>query len=154
MVAVGVIIGLQPLCNRLLAWWERRRGAEPVAIPRRGYLGGVGWLVVFWVWSAITFWVFLQAFPASQVEAAFPRVAGAYMVAWAIGFVTPFAPQGIGVTEAMLAGFLGAGDPVGIVTLVAGYRVLILIRDGIASLIGGGWKRAPVVAPPGSQPTG
>lgn len=154
LVAVVVIASLQPLGNRLLGWWERRRSSGAVSIPRRGYVAGLCWMVAFWVWSATTFWVFLQGFPAGDFGDGFLRVVGAYMVAWSIGFVTPFAPQGIGVTEAVLAGLLGSGDPLGIVAIVAGYRVMILIRDTAASLIGGGWRGARSATPPRSPGKG
>lgn len=152
-IAAGAVVLLHPAANAALGWWERRTDSTPMAVPLGGYARGVAWLVLFWVWSGTTFWVYLTAFPAVDAGA-YPVVVGAFMVAWGIGFVTPIAPQGIGVVEVALALMLAGGDLAATVALVAGYRALILVRDAVATGAGELAARAPREAPRGSPPRG
>lgn len=151
-IAAGTVVLLHPAANAALRWWERRTDSTPMTVPLRGYARGVGWLIVFWVWSGTTFWVYLTAFPAVDAGT-YPVVVGAFMVAWGIGFVTPIAPQGIGVVEVALALMLAGGDLTTTVALVAGYRALILVRDAVATGAGELTDRAPREAHRGSPPT-
>ncbi|HWH34704.1 MAG TPA: lysylphosphatidylglycerol synthase domain-containing protein [Acidimicrobiales bacterium] len=143
--ATGVVIAAAgcspPVLNRALAWWARRRGAAAVRLGWRPYLGMVGWMALFWVVSAGSFTLYLHAFPASVGEAGNPpvlEVAGAFLVARVVGALALFAPQGLGVFEVTLATLLASSaagpDPSlgGLVLVIAGYRALVLVRDGLA----------------------
>lgn len=122
----------KPVVNRALAWVARRRGTEAVYLQWGGYGRMVGWMSVFWVWSAATFVVYLNAFPnlptPDPVE-----VAGAFMVAWGIGFLTPIAPQGVGIFEITLATILADSALGDVAIVIAGFRVLGLLRDILAT---------------------
>lgn len=109
----------------------------------------VVWLVVFWVTSTASFAVYLAVYLAA-FPGAFPggfppvvEVAGAFMVARTLGMLAVFAPQGLGVFEAAVAALLTAsagvagiaddsGHLASLVLVVAGYRALILVLDGVA----------------------
>lgn len=140
-----------PVLNRVLAWVARVRGT-PGGAPRfgwRDYGALAAWMAAFWGLSATTFTLYLAAFgldlPAPAV------VAGTFLVAWAVGFLTPIAPQGAGAFElvfvALLAGgaglagggLAGGADMAGgltgagpLVVIVAGYRALVGVRDAVA----------------------
>jgi glycosyltransferase 2 family protein len=128
-------LALRPVVNRVLRWLAHRRGVEPMNLPQRAYLALVGWTAVYWLWAGATFVAYLAAFPT--LEPGPPLVvAGAYMVAWGIGFVVPIAPQGIGIFEVTLAALLGVADLGAGSIIVAGYRLVTLVRDLIATGIG------------------
>ncbi len=143
MVAVAAVCS-PPSVNVLLAWIARRRGGTPVRLGWSPFLVLVAWLVLFWATSAVSFAVYLAAFPG-----AFPppdglppllEVAGAFMVARTLGMLAVFAPQGLGVFEVAVAALLAVGtagaDDSGhlasLVLVVAGYRALVLVRDAVA----------------------
>ena len=119
-----------PAVTRLLA----RYGAA-LTITRRGYVRVLGWSAVYWTWAAATFTVYLQAFPAADSVGAL-EAAGAFMVAWAVGFLAVFAPQGIGVAELGLMALLASEGRSGIALagVFAGYRIVLAIRDAVAAV--------------------
>ncbi len=108
-----------------------------LAITRRGYLRVLAWSVSYWIWAAATFALYLRAFPATDAVGPL-EAAGAFMVAWAVGFLTIFAPQGIGVAELGLVALLASEDSGGIAlaAVFAGYRIVLAFRDGLASVAG------------------
>jgi uncharacterized membrane protein YbhN (UPF0104 family) len=87
----------------------------------------VGWTTLFWLWSAGVFALYVAAFPGAT-EAGPVTVAGAYMVAWGVGWLALFAPQGVGVFEVTLVALV-AGSGVGLAVVLVGYRAVILVRD-------------------------
>ncbi|HEU4663893.1 MAG TPA: lysylphosphatidylglycerol synthase domain-containing protein, partial [Dokdonella sp.] len=101
--------------------------------------------IVFWSVAATAFAAYWLAFADLRGSAPLVAVAGVYLVAWAVGFVSFFAPQGIGVFESMAALFLANG--VGLAdaaVLAAGFRVVVLAADVLAwSMLQAwrGWRR-------------
>jgi uncharacterized membrane protein YbhN (UPF0104 family) len=94
-------------------------------------------MIAFWSLSATTFTLYLLAFgldlPAPAV------IAGVFLVAWAIGFLTPIAPQGAGAFELVFVALLGVGAAGPLAVIVAGYRALVGIRDALA-FAWGAWR--------------
>lgn len=102
-------------------------------------LSGCARLVVveaaYWAWASMTFVLYLRAFPAADSFAAL-QAAGAFMVAWALGFLAVFAPQGIGVAEVGLVALLAAGNDesgIAMAAVFAGYRLVQAMRDILAT---------------------
>lgn len=141
--------GSPPVLNRVLAFVARRRGAEAIRLAWRDWGRLVALIGLHWVWSTTTFTVFLHAFP-HVTTAGVVEVAGAFLVAWAIGWLALFAPQGAGVFEATVAALIvggagaaggmsgGAGGAAGSAVgaapaaiVVGGYRALMLLRDAV-----------------------
>ena len=92
--------------------------------------------VAYWAWAAATFVLYLRAFPSADGFGLL-HVGGAFMVAWALGFLAVFAPQGIGVAEVSLVGLLAAGDDeagIALAVLFGGYRLVQAARDMLAAL--------------------
>lgn len=119
-----------PMVNLGLRLLARRHGGEAQRISWSRFLVLGGWMVAFWVGAAGMFVLYLSAFP--QVAVAPVEAAGAFMVAWVVGFFAVFAPQGLGVFEVAVATIL-SGQPVAALALVvAGYRALTLVRDLLA----------------------
>ena len=146
-VAAAPLLGGRAV-TRLLA----RRGIQ-LAITRRGYLRVLLSAAAYWAWASTTFVLYLRAFPAADgvgsVEAA-----GAFMVAWTVGFLTLVAPQGLGVAELGLVALLASDDRGGIAiaTVFAGYRIVQVFRDVISAATGEVIASRRVRR--GSEPTG
>ncbi len=107
-ILVGWIAALMALW--LLALWliNRFSGLEKRTIPwmisRLMVFQGLAWLCI-----GLSFWILLPD-SYSTFQILWPSI-GAYCCSWAIGFVTIFAPGGIGVREATLALMLAAYMP-------------------------------------------
>ena len=146
-VAVSPIAGARAV-NRLLA----RRGAR-FAIAWPDYLRVLATALAYWVWASGTFVLYLRAFPAAD-ELATAEIAGAFMVAWAVGFLTVLAPQGLGVAELSLVAILAADldSGIAVAALFAGYRIVLVARDVVAA--GSSEVIASRLARRGSEPTG
>jgi glycosyltransferase 2 family protein len=130
-VVVLAVAGSPPVVNRLLAVWARRRGGPAPRLGAGAWVRLLGWMVLFWCWSATTFTVYLHAFPGVDVGSVV-EVAGAFMVAWGIGFLALFAPQGAGVFEVAAAALLAGQVVGGLAVVVGGYRALMAVRDAVA----------------------
>jgi len=62
-----------------------------------------------------------------------PQVVGLFVMSWAIGFVTPGAPAGLGVREAIMLMFLGGVLDQNILTTSAiVYRLFCIVGDVLA----------------------
>lgn len=138
VVTLGVVTA-PPVLNRVLSWLARRRGATAPTLswPDHGAL--VAWMTAFWLLSAATFTVYLHAFGLDLPEPSV--VAGAFLVAWAIGFLTPIAPQGAGAFEVAVAALLVGGADGPLIVVAAAFRALIGLRDALA--FGWGVSRSP-----------
>ena len=152
-LVLGVLVS-PPVLNRVLAWVARRRGTHGGApqLSWADYRALAVWMVAFWLLSAVTFTLYLRAFP---LELPGPLVvSGAFLIAWVVGFLTPIAPQGAGAFEVVFVALLG-GPPAGaLIVVVAGFRALIGIRDALA-FGWGAWRRGgtpPTVNAPDDDP--
>lgn len=83
---------------------------------------------LFWCLAAAAFAIYWQAFD-TPLHAPL-QLAGAYLLAWALGFAAIFAPQGLGVFETTIALLLDDATPfAGLLVLAAGFRALALAAD-------------------------
>jgi len=132
-VGVGAVVVLLAglglsgsVVGRLVTWWARRRGGEPVAIPPGTTLFRLaGVLVGYWLAIGTLFWAYLDL--VGSTATGWGRTVGAFGVSWGLGFFTLFAPQGLGVFEGALVSILDWGPDA--VLLVAGFRAVLLARD-------------------------
>jgi len=106
---------------------------------RGGWLDGLGLLALYavtWVGYGAAFSLFVSSI-APVARGAWPLLAGVNALAFVAGFVAVFAPGGIGVREAALAGLLlpviPGGMPVRVVVAAASRLWLVA-----AELVGGG----------------
>lgn len=132
LLALGLIAATSPTVGgRVIAWLAARRGIE-FSLTWRGYLKLLGVNLCFWGWSAVTFLLYLRAFPAADSYRTV-LVIGGFLLTWGIGFLAPFAPQGIGVFEVTMATVLQAEGVAGMAVVLGGYRLVLLARDLIAT---------------------
>lgn len=95
-------------------------------------------LVTAAIWSvaATAFVTFVAAFPGLGLGIDQAEIAGAYLFSWAVGFVSIFAPQGIGVFEVVAAELMSpAGTFMSVAALMTGFRLVILSADTAVWLI-------------------
>lgn len=60
-------------------------------------------VVVFWTLTSLSFITFLSAFSSVEITNGAIETAGIYLFSWGIGFISFFAPQGLGIFEAVAA---------------------------------------------------
>ena len=148
-VVVLVIATVPPVLNRILTWLARRRGTTAPALSWADHGALVAWMVAFWGLSAAAFTCYLLAFDV-DVPPGPTGVAGAFLVAWAIGFLTPIAPQGAGAFEVVVVALLVGSADGPLAVVVAGFRALIGVRDAVA-FGWGAWRGRSGGVPPGRR---
>ena len=125
LIAFGGFIALllAPYAGRLLSRSES-------AIPPARYVRLILLVAFFWTLASLAFVTFVKGFRAEVFDATVLETAGAYLFSWGVGFVTIFAPQGIGVFE-YVAGTLLSGKVrlVEAVSVMASFRVVVLLAD-------------------------
>jgi len=100
------------------------------------YYQGLCVNMLSWLVAGSAFYAYLSAFPGLHLSSPPPTIGGIYIFSWAIGFLTIFAPQGMGVTELVAAKLLITNSPLEtLVSVVLGFRLLILCADMCAWLI-------------------
>lgn len=147
-------VGASPAVGgRILSRLAARRGVT-LTFTWSGYARLAAAEAAYWAWSAATFVLYLRAFPAADGFGLL-QAAGAFMVAWALGYLAVFAPQGIGVTELSLVALLSASDDgasIALAVLFGGYRLVQAARDMLAAAAAEVIAKRP--ARRGSPPTG
>ncbi|MBW1989208.1 MAG: hypothetical protein JRI97_06645 [Deltaproteobacteria bacterium] len=102
-----------------------------IVLPVVSYGAILGVMGAFWCGAATCFTLYFLAFPETTGKAW--EVGGAYLFSWGVGFLTFFAPQGIGVFETVSGKLLEGGLTLGsTAVLAAGFRVVILAADLLA----------------------
>jgi glycosyltransferase 2 family protein len=96
------------------------------------YLASIGVVVLSWCVGAAAFVIYLTAFPELDLRTSPLETGGVYLFSWGVGFVSVFAPQGIGVFEVVAAELMrGAASLKGTAALLAGFRLVIMVSDGL-----------------------
>ena len=133
--AAGMAVVSPTVGGRLLARLAARRGVS-LTITWRGLARLAAADSLYWAWAAGAFVLYLRAFAAADGFGVL-QAAGAFMVAWAVGFLAVFAPQGLGVAEVSLVGLLAAGDDgatLALAVVFGGYRLVLACRDLLAAV--------------------
>lgn len=133
LMAAGVVgallVASPPALNAAMAWVANRRGglAPRLSWGHWGVLAAI--TVTHWVWSVVSFAVYLQAFPGLALDVGPAELAATFLAAWIVGFLTLLAPQGAGVFETVLAALLVDQGRVVVAVAAGGYRAVLLVRD-------------------------
>jgi hypothetical protein len=97
------------------------------------YFSAVSITVAFWIIAATAFACYWYSFSAIHAGVSSLQVYGAYLLAWSAGFMSVFAPQGIGVFESVIGLLLKGALPFSEVAVLAvGFRAATLMADFIA----------------------
>jgi glycosyltransferase 2 family protein len=103
-----------------------------VRLRTRAYVSGIGVVALSWFVGAVAFVLYVTAFTELDVGAPLVEIAGIYLFSWGAGFVSVFAPQGIGVFEVIAGELLDSTESLkGTVALLAGFRLVILLADSL-----------------------
>jgi len=101
--------------------------------PARDFLGSVLIVAFSWCIAAAAFVIYLAAFPGLELLASPLETGGAYLFSWGVGFISVFAPQGVGVFEVVAADLIrGSNNLTSTAALLAGFRLVILSADALA----------------------
>ncbi len=133
----AVLVGLL-LFTCLPVMLRHRRLKTPRKFAVGTYLKLLAVTATFWIVAATAFFGYWSAFPSARASVPVLQIYGVYLLAWVAGFVSIFAPQGLGVFESVAGLFLqGALTFAGAAVLAAGFRVAILAADmlGFSTLL-------------------
>ena len=132
VVLAAAVLVAPPLLNRMLGWWSNRRGqAAPRPLTTANLVGLVAVMVTYWLLMGTVFCAYLGSMRA---DIGWVEGAGAFLVSWGVGFFAIFAPLGLGVSEAGFVAIVGWGAKTAVV--VAGFRVVVLVRDVVLTAVG------------------
>lgn len=94
------------------------------------YFYSIALMLAYWALVALTFICFIKAFTAISLNLSDIAIGAIYIFSWGIGFITIFAPQGIGVTEFVAANLLGDDTAIhALIFVISSFRVVILVGD-------------------------
>lgn len=140
-MALGVVgalaVASPPALNAAMAWVARRRGGLAPRLTWRAWAQLAAITVGHWIWSVISFAVYLQAFPGLHLDVGPAELAATFLAAWIVGFLALLAPQGAGVFETVLAALLVDQGRVVVAVAAGGYRAVLLVRDVVVG--GAAW---------------
>jgi len=103
---------------------------KPDRISVAAYAKSIVTIVSFWGGATLAFLLYLHAFPSSAGAYSVLEMAGIYLFSWGVGFISIFAPQGIGVFELVASELIdGPIGFMGLAVLIAGFRVVVLVAD-------------------------
>jgi len=121
----------------LLPWlFDRFIFPSQHALPKPAYFSSIICLIAYWLLAATAFVSFLSAFKGLGLSVSYIEAGGIYIFSWGIGFITLFAPQGIGVAEFISGQLLNADiSKSSFIALLASFRLIIFIGDFLAWFI-------------------
>lgn len=99
-------------------------------------------VVVFWTLTSLSFITFLSAFSSVEITNGAIQTAGIYLFSWGIGFISFFAPQGLGVFEAVAANLIQSNlSTEKLILVLALFRLVAMAGDLIDWTIWAGIKK-------------
>lgn len=139
--AIGPIAGLASLAGvialpAMIYFINTTVLQRPVRVSIANFIKVTVVVVLFWAGAALAFLLYLGAFPESTDAYSQLEMAGIYLFSWGVGFLAIFAPQGIGVFEAVASELMNS--PIGFMgfaALLAGFRVVVLVADIVVWLV-------------------
>jgi len=139
-IALGLMtVGLALLVLPTV-WMTRSRPAQQIS--GTAMLMAITAVILFWCVAGTAFllyWSALFRLPLAETS----TVLSGYLLSWAAGFAAVFAPQGVGVFEWTAAHLLPARLPLSVtVTALAGFRIVTIIGDLLAWMLGLVMQRA------------
>jgi hypothetical protein len=94
------------------------------------------WFVAGWVVVGTSFFMLISSFSTLETSI-MPKVIGIFAISWIVGFLTPIAPNGVGVREATLTLLLKQIMPLPLALVSSiGFRLLIIFGDLVSAGIG------------------
>jgi len=92
--------------------------------------------IIFFILNGVMFIVLLQSIGAALSNGLIFPVIGMYTLSWMIGFITPGAPAGLGIREAIMSALLfGVVEVEVVISAVVVYRIITILGDVVAYII-------------------
>ncbi|KQO62179.1 lysylphosphatidylglycerol synthase transmembrane domain-containing protein [Curtobacterium sp. Leaf261] len=138
VVVVGLVALTPTFLGRLIALAFRvlRRPPQDIRLTWSGTIWSIVWSIVMWLAYGVQATLVLRAFGV-ETAALFPIAAGAYAVAWLVGFVVVIAPAGLGPREGVLVLLLGAAAGAsGALALAVVSRAFMTLGDAVLAGVG------------------
>lgn len=130
---LAVVLLAPPVSNRLLGTAMRLLRREPLEHPLtvRGTAAAAAWSVAAWLVAGLQLWLIGLGVGFSADVDSYARVAGAYALAWVVGFVVIVVPAGLGAREVVLVALLAgvAPDDAAVIVVVLLARVAQTLVD-------------------------
>lgn len=128
MLLIAVLASGALIAGLFVVNSRRLTGKKGFSVFR--YLLLVGTVMLFWFFATTAFVLYINAVSVGLSIPSVIETAGIYLFSWGVGYVSLFAPQGVGVFEAVVSMLLDSETSMGaLVVLVAGFRVVILAAD-------------------------
>lgn len=136
--AVVAVVGLSPPVVRVLLGVVGSRVGFVLDYSWSGFVRVLGLGVLYWVVLSSLFVFYLWCFPGVVFfgDMGVFGVAAGFVFAWLSGQLSVVFPQGVGVFEGVMLFLAQPGD--GLVSaagLLAGWRLLLLVRDVVSSVL-------------------
>lgn len=135
------VLLLPPVLNRLLGIVLGRLGRPPLEHPvsAAGVVRASAWALLAWLLAGLHLYLLITALGAEATFETAALAAGAYALAWTVGFLVVVVPAGVGVREAVLglvlADQLSGGS---VVVAVLASRVLLTVADVVLGIAAAG----------------
>lgn len=127
IAAMPPIAALSLIACPLACRWHFRGTTQ---LHLRQYGIAIVQLAGYWVLLGLAFVVYLSSFDGLSLALSASEVGAVYVFSWCIGYLTLFAPQGIGVSEFISGNLLGNDqNAAAILAFLMGFRMLILLTD-------------------------
>jgi len=92
--------------------------------------------IVFFILNGLMFIVLLRSIGGELSNSLILPVIGMYTLSWMIGFITPGAPAGLGIREAIMSALLfGVVEAEVVISAVVVYRIITILGDIVAYII-------------------
>jgi len=86
--------------------------------------------VFFWIIASSSFLFYYNCVSLDTSPMSYIRIAATYIFSWGIGYISIFAPQGIGVFEVVAGKIMALPMSLGgAIAFLAGFRIVVLMAD-------------------------
>lgn len=123
MLAAWLLVFLLPRMSRL-------RVVSGSSLSALNYFQSVLVMVFYWCLAGVSFSLFVTALPGLHIATSAVIAGGIYVFSWGVGYLAVFAPQGLGVAEAVSGLLLGGKMELGgVIIALLGFRLLMALAD-------------------------
>lgn len=131
--AVVTIVAIMLVAWLLLLLLPRlsRLGLVPGGVSATSaYARSILVIAAYWCLAGMSFALFVMALPALHISVSPVIAGGIYLFSWGVGYLAIFAPQGLGVAEAVSGMLLGGQVDLGsLIVVLLGFRLLMAVAD-------------------------
>ncbi len=125
-----VVILVTLICLLLMPIVINRYLLKNANLSSSHYLFGMLVQFLYWIGASLSFFIYVSSMPSLEGSLSLTDIMGVYLFSWGIGFIALFAPQGLGVSEYVASLLMpSALPPSAMITLLFGFRIVILVAD-------------------------